>query len=331
MRSYKTPSQNLTLADLQFKRVAKRYDTLQTIWQFILPEIKDKLFKIKPIKEEGRKPYSPEYLMKYVFLRILYNLSERNLIEQVLDSRSFSKFVGITSEEEIPSRKTLRRFMHQLKKHGIDKVAFSKILDKLLLRGIKVSKGAIVDSKIIVAQGRKSPSSTRRDKDAKFTKKHEKTYFGYKMHAMVDKRSKIVLSTRFTPANSSDIEQLDYLISQARRKVRRLKSVYGDKAYDSISLTALYLFDKRIKLKAIRRKDTLRRIKRYPHPIRRLCEIPEKRLSSIRARVEHVFGRLVSEFNVLKARFYDIRSNEFFYTMQMVILNVKMGLKLLGV
>ncbi len=151
------------------------------------------------------------------------------------------------------------------------------------------------------------------------------------MHAMVDKRSKIVLSTRFTPANFSDVGQLDYLINQTRRKVRTLKSVYGDKAYDSISLTALYLFDKRIKLKAIRRKDTLSRVKRYPHPIRKLCEIPEKRLSSIRARVEHVFGRLVSEFNVLKARFYDIRSNEFFYMMQMVLLNAKIGLKMLGV
>ena len=267
--------------------------------------------------------------MKYIFLRILYNLSERALLEQVLDSRSFSKFVGINTEEDIPSRRTLRRFIDELKKHGIDHATFASILNKLVSKGINISKGTIVDSKIITAQGKKSNPEKRRDKDAKFTKKHGKSYFGYKMHTMVDKDNKLILNTHFTPANAADITQLETLINQTS-KVSKIKDVYGDRAYDSISLTSMYLSSRGIRLKTLRKKDTLERKDRFSTDVRKLCELPQEMLAKIRARIEHVFGRLVNEFNLVKARFYDIRSNEFFYTMQMAILNVKTAFKLLG-
>lgn len=136
--------------------------------------------------------------------------------------------------------------------------------------------------------------------------------FGYKKHTLVDRKNKLVVSTKFTPANAADIRQLDDLIDQANSNV---KNIYGDKAYDLPSLTSTYLKWLGIELLAIRKKDTLKRLEKLEGRIRKIRSTSEGIIASIRAKVEHIFARLVNEFRLTKARSYDIRSNEFPYVM----------------
>ena len=52
--------------------------------------------------ERGNKPYDKELMLRLYLLQNLYNLSDMQTAEQVIDSRAFSDFCSISSPEEVP-------------------------------------------------------------------------------------------------------------------------------------------------------------------------------------------------------------------------------------
>jgi IS5 family transposase len=63
---------------------------------------------------------------------------------------------------------------------------------------------------------KKDPSKNRqKDKDARWTKKHGKSFYGYKNHVNVDARHKLIRQYDVTDASVHDSQKFDGLLNKA--------------------------------------------------------------------------------------------------------------------
>ena len=115
---------------------------------------------IDPIYYEGKvgqKPYPIELMLRIHILQNFYDLADMAVMDEILDSRAFSDFCGVSSPEEVPNGDTIGKFRNLLIKHGIDEQIFAQVLAILNKHGLILKKGTIVDSTLIAA-----PSSTKK-------------------------------------------------------------------------------------------------------------------------------------------------------------------------
>jgi IS5 family transposase len=130
----------------------------------------------------------------------------------------------------------------------------------------------------------------QRDAEAAWAKKGEETHFGYKNHVKVDSESKIITDFEVTPANVHDSKEICELTDENDPMVS------ADSAYSSEEI-----------------RNTL--IERNPDVEILICEkgtrgnpLTEEQkernreISRIRARVEHVFGRMHGSMGGIVAR-----------------------------
>ena len=129
------------------------------------------------------------------------------------------------------------------------------------------------------------------DRDARWTQKHGKSYFGYKNHVKVDVKSKLVTGYKVTPASVNDSPVLPDLIKPASEKGQE---VYADKGYTSDN-NSVYL-------KANKMKDRILKKAARGRPLTESEKLHNKELSKIRARVEHVFGFMENSMNGMRQR-----------------------------
>ena len=106
--------------------------------------------------ERGNKPYPLELMLRIFLLQNLYDLADMRVMTEVIDSRAFSEFCGVTSPDEVPDGDTIGRFRNLLEKNGIQEKIFASVVKILEERGFILKKGTIVDSTLIAA-----PSSTK--------------------------------------------------------------------------------------------------------------------------------------------------------------------------
>ena len=145
----------------------------------------------------------------------------------------------------------------------------------------------------------KKPSKNRqKDKDARWTKKHGKSFFGYKNHINADAKHKLIRSYDVTDASVHDSQKLDGLLNKANTS----EVVYADSAYRSAAAEARLAargFRSRIHVRASRN-----------HPLSQAQQATNRAKSRVRARVEHVFGaqentpgqRLVRTIGIVRAK-----------------------------
>jgi IS5 family transposase len=75
---------------------------------------------------------------------------------------------------------------------------------------------------------KKNPAKNRqKDKDARWTKKHGKSFFGYKNHVNADAKHKLIRTYDVTDASVHDSQKLDGLLNKANTS----NDVYADSAY----------------------------------------------------------------------------------------------------
>ena len=165
-----------------------------------------------------------------------------------------------------------------------------------------LKKGTIVDSTFIDAPSSTKNKEKQRDPDAHQAKKGNTWHFGYKAHIGVDKDSGLVHHLKVTVANVHDVTEMPELLTSEE------ETVYGDSGY----LAA----DKREN--AITRNKQSKKIKyiinRRPTQIKKLspsgqryAKKAEHTKSSVRAKVEHVFGVVKGLFRYRKTRYRGLR------------------------
>ena len=118
----------------------------------------------------------------------------------------------------------------------------------------------------------------QKDVEARWTKKHGRSHYGYKNHVNVDRRHKLVRRFQVSDAATHDSKVLDDILDGDNTAL----GVWADSAYRSAEIeTAL-------KQKGLRSR--IHRKGRRNKPLSEREKQGNKTRSSVRVRVEHVFG-----------------------------------------
>ena len=248
--------------------------------------------------ERGNKPYELELMLRLYILQNLYDLSDEAVSVETIDSRAFSDFCGVESSNQVPSGDTIGRFRNILVQNGLQEKLFAQVVQTLKDRGLILKKGTIVDSTIISAPSSTKNRERQRDPDAHSVKKGNNWYFGYKAHIGADKDTGLVHSIEVTAANVHDITVVPKLLTKEETVV------YGDSGYLGAEKREDAVLQnkngEKIKYKINRRPSQSRkRSTRSQAQIKRR----EREKSSVRAKIEHVFGITKKLFGYRKTRY----------------------------
>jgi IS5 family transposase len=195
----------------------------------------------------GRKPIDAIVMFRMLILQSLYNLSDDQVEYQVRDRFSFTRFLKLGIEDRIPDGTTLWLFREKLAKAGLIEKLFEQFGRHLEAKGYIARGGQIVDATIVpvpkqrntreeneaVKAGQtpedweqKPAKNRQKDKDARWTKKHGKSFFGYKNHVNADARHKLIRGYDVTEASVHDSQKLDGLLNTTNTS----RNVYADSA-----------------------------------------------------------------------------------------------------
>ena len=256
----------------------------------------------------GRPPFSNGMLFKVIILQALYNISDNQMEFMINDRLSWQRFLGLTISDKVPDENTIWLFRELLTTSGVYDELFELFNEKLLKIGVITREGSIEDATFVevprqhnkkeeneAIKAHETPEGweeqphklAQKDLDARWAKKGNQSYFGYKNHIKADQTSKIITVWRVTAANVNDVEMFLALLDEHDREL------WADSGYASAVLAAL--------LKKV-----------YPDLILHICEKGEKSRplteeqnhvkSKVRVRVEHIFGHMTTSMNALTLR-----------------------------
>jgi IS5 family transposase len=244
----------------------------------------------------GRPPAGLERMLRIHCLQLWFDLSDPAVEEALYDSRAMRAFVGIDlGREPVPDETTVMRFRHLLEHNVLGEKIFEQVGRVLLGRGLKVSKGTIVDATIIAAPSSTKNAEGSRDPEMHQTKKGQQWHFGMKVHVGVDARSKVIHSVVTTAANTADCKVLGQLLHGEERRV------YGDQAYKSQGPV--------IRARAPRARDFTNRQCKWKHFTDKTIQAKNRTKSRIRSRVEHSIGVIKRVFGFTKVRYRGLTKN----------------------
>jgi len=291
--------------EFRFEKIDSNGDPLVALnkiidWELFRPDL-------EPIRDKerksnaGRKPYDLILMFKILILQSLYNLSDDSVEQQILDRLSFHRFLGLSLGDPVPDSKTIWFFREALSTDDRSRLLFDKFNVYLDEHGFKARKGQIVDAAIVQVPKQRNthvenerikedkaeevkaewqPAKARqKDTDARWTKKHGKSYFGYKHHDDVDVKHKIIRNYSVTAANVHDSNEFEELLTD-----NTSADVYADAAYPS---------KERIEaLKELGWRPHFQRKGTRGHPLNEWEKQGNRTRARIRARIEHVFGMM---------------------------------------
>ena len=214
-------------------------------FSFITPLVEDCFSAL------GRHAYPPVLLVKILLLQTLFDLSERDVIEQADTNLLFRAFLERSLDDDIPHWTLLGKFRERLGEERFTDL-FNRVVVMAKEAGLLDEKLRIIDSSAIVAKvdvarhlgtamdenddrlnrlDRRSP-----DPDARIGHKTQtKQWYGYKVHTSLDPSSDIVTAVETTSANVADVEMAIPLVDKERAlfptQKRPIRQMTADKAY----------------------------------------------------------------------------------------------------
>lgn len=249
-----------------------------------------------PKKGNGRPPIPMEVMLRIYFLQQWYALSDPAAEEALYDMESMRCFSLLElGEDVIPDETTILNFRRLIEKHDLSVTMFNDINAYLVDRGIKVSKGSMIDASIVHAPASTKNKEKQRDPEMHSTRKNNQYYFGMKIHIGSDVNSNAIHSATVTSANIADISEMSELLREED------EVVFGDAGYTSDSYK-----------RGARSLGMSWKVNDKRKPKKNLSATQKKRNrknSSIRARVEHCFRVLKCQFGYKKVRYKGLNKN----------------------
>lgn len=260
-------------------------------------------------KKGGQPPYDRVMMFKIIVLLELYGLSAEAMEYQINDRASFQKFLGLEPQHQVPDATTIRLFLEQLTKAKAMEQLFAAYHARLSAARLVINEGKIIDASMVHApvqhnsreendqlKNEEIPANwsarkkAQKDLDAKWTKKHGKSYHGYKNHVKVDAGSKLIDHYVVTTASVADGDMAWELLDPKDKG----QELHGDKGYDWAEV-------KRGVRMARMKCRILKQARRNSPLTERQKRINTER-SRVRARVEHVFGSMNKQLHGLSVR-----------------------------
>lgn len=297
--------------DFRFEKLTRLGDPLERLRQGIdfelfRPLLIEKLHFL-PKGEGGRKPYDYVLMFKILILQRYYNLGDDQTEYQICDRLSFMRFLKLTIADDVPDSKTIWHFRERLVDLGLVDSLFDLFKRKLEELGLIVHEGKIVDASFVeVPKQRNSRDENKqikngqipaawegnenkleqKDTDARWTKKNNVTFYGYKNHVKCEQTNKFITGYTVTDASVHDSQPTPELL----KKEDEGQPLYADSAYVGEDLHIKLIEDKKVKPVIIE--------KGYRnHPLTDNQKASNKEKSKVRVRVEHIFGFIENSMN----------------------------------
>lgn len=247
----------------------------------------------------GRPPYDYVLMFKILVLQRYFNLSDDQVEFQICDRISFMRFLGLTVADDVPDSKTVWHFREQVVDLGLVKALFDLFIGELEKLGLILNEGKIVDASFIEVPKQRNTKEenkqikgggvpaafidnpaklAQKDVDARWTKKNNVSYYGYKNHVKVDGKSKLITGFKVTDASVHDSQEIVNLIDEKDQD----QPLYADSAYTGEDLQA------KLEIKGV--KPTIHEKGFKNKPLTDEQKAGNKVKSTVRVRVEHVFG-----------------------------------------
>lgn len=244
----------------------------------------------------GRPPLPLERMFRIYCLQQWYNLSDPGAEEALYDSITMRQFAGVSTDAHIiPDESSILNFRRLLEKHKLTERLLGEINAHLCERGLFVGKGTIVDATIIDAPSSTKNEKKQRDPQMHQTRKGKQWYFGMKVHTGTDAESGLVHTVRATAANVADVNVLGELLHGAE------ESLHGDSAYHSKELKA--------QAEAAGIEFNVNQRGTSGHPLTKAQRLRNRRLSRVRATVEHPFLVVKRLWGHANVRYRGIKKN----------------------
>lgn len=287
----------------RLEKLSKQGDPLVMLkekinWEIFYPTI-ESIFAKEKKGPGGRPPYDYLMMFKILILQRYYNLSEDQAEYQILDRFSFMRFLDLVLSDKVPDSKTIWLFKETIAQSGKTEELFNTFEELLESEGYIGKEGKIVDASFVeVPRQRNSREDNKqikegkvpeewyanphklsqKDIDARWTKKNKETFYGYKNHIKGDQKSKLIEKYKVTDASVHDSTPLPDIMDEKDSD----QEMYGDSAYTGPSVEAAILKNK---MKNCTHEKGYRN-----KPLTEEQKERNKKKSSIRVRVEHIFG-----------------------------------------
>jgi len=249
-----------------------------------------------PKEGHGRPPVGVERMLRIYFVQQWFNLADPGVEEALYDSVVMRQFVGIDlGREPVPDETTVCKFRHLLEEHGLGGEMLETVNLHLQSRGVRITTGTIVDATIIHAPSSTKNREQQRDPEMHQAQKGKQWYFGMKAHVGVDSKTKLIHTAVVTPANVADATVLPELLHGEETRV------WGDHAYQGQTDV--------IHECAPQAQDCTHRRYRYKNHVDEVERAKNRTKSTVRSKVEHVFGVMKLKFGFVKVRYRGLKKN----------------------
>ena len=302
-----TPGQ-LGFFDLthRYDALTKKGDPLEDLAQHIpwahFRKTLEKSLRRSKRPKGGRPPFDAILMFKVLVLQALYNLSDDQTEYQIRDRLSFMRFLGLDLHQRIPDAKTIWLFRETLAQAGVVETLFTQFDTYLAEQGLQARGGQLIDASLIPVPKQRNtreenatvkagdcptdweaqPAKRRqKDTEARWTKKHGISHFGYKNHVNVDKTHKLIRRYTVTDAAVHDSQVLEEVLQHKAAG----RDVWADAAYRSEEIEG------QLKKRKLRSQIQYKGYRDKPLTAKQTQT--NQRRSRTRARVEHVFGHQV--------------------------------------
>jgi transposase, IS5 family len=259
----------------------------------------------------GAKPFDYVLMFKIIILQRLYNLSDEQTEFQLTDRLTFRRFVGLELSHKVPDSNTIWTFKEKLKVDDNERKLFACFYAELEKEQLIVSNGKMVDASFhevprqrnsreenkSIKEGKipaeweaesQKKKLSQKDTDARWTKKNNVSFYGYKNHIKADEKSKLIDDYTVTAANVHDSQTLERLLTEKDEG----QNLYGDAAYVGQEET----IEKAKMANLIHEKG-------YKNaPLTEEQKESNRGKSKYRARIEHIFGFIENSMNGAEMR-----------------------------
>jgi IS5 family transposase len=209
------------------------------------------------------------------------------------------RFLDLKLSDKVPDSKTIWLFRERLTNNDTIEVLFHLFKEQLKKLGYIGKEGKLVDASFVEVPRQRNTREenqqikngdipeawqgnehklSQKDTNARWTKKNNISFFGYKNHTKVDNKSKLIDTYMVTDASEHDSQLLYFLLEESDKG----QNLHADSAYTGIDQ------EKIIKKAGMKNRVIEKGYKNKPLTSKQQARNKER--SRTRARVEHVYG-----------------------------------------
>jgi IS5 family transposase len=322
---------NMFGTEIQLEKLLKLGDPLIKInavidWEMFREPIETAIRK--DMSKGGRPPFDAVLMFKITMLQQWYGLSDMAAEFRINDSLSYMRFLGLEVGDKVPDGNTIWDFKEALKECEVDRKLFDLFNEKLEAQGIITRNGSIIDATFVTApvrhttksdndalkEGREATDFQKKcaerkgsgeikdaanveaqmDFDARWAKKGKDSFFGFKDHVKCDSDSKIITDFSVTDASVHDSQEFVELVDEKDNNVKVDSGYAGGDFIKEIHEKCPNV-EVNVCARAYRNK-----------PLTDDEKAKNRKISHIRARIEHIFGYMTRFMSGITVRVHGL-------------------------